>query len=269
MTSNEQIPKHLIPGFMYGPEDNGDNPVFPGGYINFGYWEGLVPEGQPTLEDRIQSARNMYRLVFDRLGEITPEDDVLEVGCGMGQGLRQLCEEVRPRLAVGVDASIDQTRRARVTLEDVPGKVRVQRSHAEALPFGYDMFDKAYSVEAIQHFDGPKEFVGELGRVVRAGGNIAVASFFTDKEDASPKLKKLFPTFEAGIDHAVNVAEMQSWLTEYGFTEPTIEPIGEHVWERFVEWRNMVMAPNVSTAWLDAYKGGLLDYYVISATKNG
>ncbi|GGQ18725.1 class I SAM-dependent methyltransferase [Streptomyces roseolilacinus] len=52
---------------VYGPDDLGSVPVFRGGFINFGCWDGIPLDGPLTAEDRERSERQLYRRVLDAL----------------------------------------------------------------------------------------------------------------------------------------------------------------------------------------------------------
>ncbi|MFJ8692993.1 class I SAM-dependent methyltransferase [Streptomyces roseolilacinus] len=63
---------------VYGPDDLGSVPVFRGGFINFGCWDGIPLDGPLTAEDRERSERQLYRRVLDALdddGRLLPDGD--------------------------------------------------------------------------------------------------------------------------------------------------------------------------------------------------
>lgn len=266
---------HLTPGYMYGAQDV-DNPVFPE-YNNFGYWKDVVPPGEPiTRAHRVTSQENMYQRVFEA-ADIGPEDVVLEVACGRGKGAKLLHDTIGPLAIHGVDFSEHQVERARAALTDTTN-VHIQQSAAEDLPFDDNAFTKAFSLEAVQHFTSPEAFAHELGRVVGTAGTIAVASFFTPtptSEAVVSQIAELLPTFRKGTyspersrDNAIYIYDMTKWLKQAGFCDVEFTTIGDNVWERFVEWRDMKVSPPSKQDWLEAYHRHLFDYYVITATKN-
>lgn len=265
--ANHQKYKYPTVEAMYGADDLGNDPIFPGGYINYGYWKDIALTGQLiTLENRIQSQANLYKTIFER-AQITKDDAVLEAGCGRGQGLRLLCDTIGPEMAYGIDFSSYQVRRSLHTLEGTRGNVCVIQSPAESLPFDEGSFTKVYSVEAIQHFKSPEAFIHELGRVVRENGLVTLTSFFAKNKTVIPELIKMFPTIKRGVDNPIDINDVVKWLQESGFGNIEVNSIGDNVWERFVEWCNQAKPDEVSTNWLDAYQRGLLDYYTIVATK--
>lgn len=249
---------------MYGSNE-AFNPVFPtDGYFNFGYWGDSVPSGELTLEQRDASQRALYAKMF-AAAQIGPEDIVLDLGCGRGGGPKQLAETIGPVAVFGIDRLEAQVQRTSRYVAGVPG-VHVVQAEVERLPFAEWSFSRAVSLEAIQHFNAPRGFAHELGRVVRPGGKVAIASFFALERGVTPDLQKLLPTFAENIDRAVYIGDITRWLRESGFGGVAPLPIGEYVWEPFVRWRNQVRKPE-SSGWLDAYQRGLLDYFLITATK--
>lgn len=99
---------------------------------------------------------------------LTPEDVLLDVGCGGGVFLRRALES--GCRAVGVDHSRDMVRLARKT---TAGRARIVRGSAEHLPFGDGEFSAVSCVVAFFFFSDPvavlREFLrvldGERGRV--------------------------------------------------------------------------------------------------------
>lgn len=250
---------------MYAEDDLGNDPIFPGNFINYGYWKNIEPSTPITLNERLQSQADLYRLMFSQ-AEISKEDIVLEVGCGRGQGLKLLSEEVMPASIYGVDFSEHQVQRSRSNLVGI-SNVTVTQAPAEELPFEAGTFTKAYSVEAIQHFKSPEVFIQQLSRVLKEGGKVAITSFFATDRDSIPTLKEMFPTLKRGVDNAIDIHDMSTWLEKNGLVDIKVSSIGSDVWSYFVEWCNQVKPEEVSTNWLEAFQKGLMDYYVITGVK--
>lgn len=53
---------------MYGDDDLGNNPIFPGGYINYGDWENLDTQQEISLNTRVEASANLYRKILDKMG---------------------------------------------------------------------------------------------------------------------------------------------------------------------------------------------------------
>lgn len=108
-----------------------------------------------------------------RIARLQPGDHVLDVGCGTGLVALRAAKLVGPSgRVVGVDISpgmIEAARRAD------PGRVQFSVMDAEALGFEPGTFDAVISLFAVLHFWDISRAVGEMHRVLRPGGRLAVA----------------------------------------------------------------------------------------------
>ncbi|WP_042364807.1 hypothetical protein [Streptacidiphilus neutrinimicus] len=79
---------------VYGPTDLGAQPMFAGGFINFGCWRAVDPGGPMGEAERVRSQEALYWRVLDSAG--LPGEpggpEVLEVGRGLGMGCAGACE---------------------------------------------------------------------------------------------------------------------------------------------------------------------------------
>ncbi|KIF04201.1 methyltransferase [Streptomyces sp. RSD-27] len=256
----------------YGPADLSAVPVFAGGFINFGYWRREDLDGPPSVDDRIRSQQDLYRRVLDTAGPLGG-GQLLEVGCGLGVGCALAVGEYGPARVTGMDIhpqQLDRARRANAGLLDGPGpeRLRLVRGAAEEMPFEDGAFDCVYSVEAAQHFDDLERFAAETARVLRPGGRAAVTSFFAADPGAAPRLAELLDTFADGLDIARPPSELTGALSRSGLTGVRCESIGPSVWPGWDHWLSAQWKPGTwPRNFLRAWEQGLLDYYVITATR--
>lgn len=103
--------------------------------------------------------------------------NVLEVGCGMGEGLNFLARLVDPARAVGLDLSAAAIRRANALLArgDRLGYVE---GDAEQLPFQDGEFDLVINVESSHNYPDVERFFREVARVLRPGGHFSIIDVF-------------------------------------------------------------------------------------------
>lgn len=94
---------------------------------------------------------------------------VLEVGCGMGEGLNFLTRLVDPARAVGLDISAAAIRRANALLARGDRLTYVE-GDAEQLPFADGEFDLVYCCDVLEHVSDVDKSVGEAARVLKPGG---------------------------------------------------------------------------------------------------
>ncbi|MFI2205500.1 class I SAM-dependent methyltransferase [Streptomyces sp. NPDC020192] len=257
----------------YGPADLSAHSIFAGGFINFGYWHGIDLSQPLGQEERIRSQEDLYRHV---LGSVGPLKDlgVLEVGCGLGMGCALALREYDPEQVVGMDIHPQQVRRARDAHAEVlrrePERLRFAQGAAEHMPFASGEFDVLVSVEAAQHFPDLTAFAAETARVVRPGGRVVVASFFTvdDAGDRTSQLAGLLDTFANGLDIARPVTALTETFEAAGLTAVRAESIGRYVWPGWDLWLSRQWAEGTwPRNFLRAYEQRILDYYLIVAER--
>jgi cyclopropane fatty-acyl-phospholipid synthase-like methyltransferase len=112
----------------------------------------------------------------------------------------------------------------------------LQQGSALELPYAHEHFDKCYSVEAAQHFEGLATFASEAYRVLRPGGRLAVATFFMTHTSAVDELRQSIETIDNGIDVAVTIDSFRDDLLKARFADVRVDSIGEHVWWGFDAW---------------------------------
>ncbi|MYS08333.1 methyltransferase domain-containing protein [Streptomyces sp. SID6041] len=257
----------------YGPADLSSVPVFAGGFINFGSWRSIDLAGPLTVDDRVRSQEDLYRRVLDAAGPLTGRR-ILEVGCGLGVGCALALREYRPERVTGMDIHPEQLERARRTNAELlagpaPG-LRFVRGAAERMPFDDGEFDLVHSVEAAQHFDDMAAFAREAARVLRPGGRVVVASFFTPGTDpeSGARLASSLESFADGLDIARPVTHVTDALTGAGLADARAESIGPEVWPGWDRWLADQWKPGTwPRNFLKAYERGDLDYYLVTATR--
>lgn len=257
----------------YGPADLGSLSLFGGGFINFGYWQGIDLERPLTEQDRISSQQALYRHVLGTLAP-TKGERALEVGCGLGVGAAVALEEYDFAHVTGMDIHPQQLERAgRVNAELLardPEQLRFVRGAAEEMPFGDGEFDCLYSVEAAQHFRDLGAFAQETARVLRPGGRAVVASFFVPDADpaGAGRLAELLDTFANGLDVAHSIPTLVESLERAGLVEVRVTSIGASVWPGWDRWLARTWEPGTwPRNFLRAFEEGTLDYFTVTAQR--
>ncbi|WP_234322858.1 class I SAM-dependent methyltransferase [Streptomyces sp. NRRL S-350] len=256
----------------YGVDDLSTAPSFAGGFINFGYWQGIDLTA-PTSEDRVRSQEQLYRRVLRDFPEPRERLRLAEVGCGRGLGTALALREFRFATVTGVDIHPDQVERARAVnaraLATYPDRLAYTLGSADELPFPDASLDGVYSVEAAQHFRELTGFARESARVLRPGGRLVVTTFFTAPgPDATERLKILLAGFADGLDVAHPLTGFTDDLSASGFADVATESIGTHVWpglDRYLT--DTVPTAHWTRNFLTAWRDGLLDYHVVTAVR--
>lgn len=120
--------------------------------------------------------------------EVTPQR-ILEVGCGTGRWLPGFGDSP---LTVGVDASMGMLQQA-----FAKGSRHIAAARANQLPFAAGQFDLIYCVNAIHHFDDPKQFIADAKELLTPKGCLGIIGIdprvitdwfctITSKERATP-----------------------------------------------------------------------------------
>jgi SAM-dependent methyltransferase len=132
----------------------------------------------------IQVTREAWSMMWARYGfaeRFCEGKDVLEVGCGAGQGLGFLAR--RAHRVVGGDYSEELVR---VGHHHYAGRIPLVRFDAQALPFRDRCFDVVILFEAIYYLAAPGVFLGECRRVLRDKGVVLVCSVNREWPDFNP-----------------------------------------------------------------------------------
>jgi len=153
---------------------------------------------------------------------ITPEDEVVEIGCGVGRVGKALAPLVKSW--TGCDASGEMVRFAAARLQDLPNAKAMEISGHDLQPLADASIDVVYSTVVFMHLDEWDRFryVQEAFRVLKPGGrfwcdNISITTengwkyFETHCREFKPMER---PTH---IAKCSTPQELQAYLTRAGF----------------------------------------------------
>lgn len=144
--------------------------------------------------------------------DVKDGDHVIDIGCGPGGSLAQLARRSPKGRVVGADPSElmarAATRRNRAQVNS--GRVEVVVASAEALPFPNDSFDKAVSVHVLYFWADLEASLGELARVLKPGGRLAL--LFRSAEDVAA-----VRAFPPDVYRFRSVGEVRDALRRAGF----------------------------------------------------
>ena len=121
-----------------------------------------------------------FREGLVQLARLDRGDAVLDVGCGTGS----LAMTARARVGgtgevCGIDPSPEMVARARRKAARAGVDVRFETGAVEALPFPDTTFDVVLSTLMLHHLaaDGREQGLGEIARVLKAGGRFLAVDF--------------------------------------------------------------------------------------------
>lgn len=182
---------------------------------------------------------------------LTAGMEVLDVGCGIGGPSRCLAAEFGCRVT-GIDLSAEYCSAATLLAERVGLAGRVTYCHGDALdlPFGGGSFDLVWSQHASMNIPDKKRLYGEMYRVLRPGGRVALydvlagpgggvifpvpwartarTSFLATPEGLEVELLASGFTIESWEDDTVRGAEWFSRLADR-IAESGLPPLGIHL----------------------------------------
>jgi len=174
----------------------------------------------PAAEAYLASAVHAQGEDLVRLVELlgpSPDDVVLDLGCGVGHTLRMVAPRVR--LAIGADATAGMLEGARTLMaREGIENVALVVSAAESLPFLNGWFDGVACRLAAHHFaDVPRAFA-EVARVLKARGRFVLSDNYAPDD---PALDRWINTLEALRDPSHvrehTVPEWRALLERAGF----------------------------------------------------
>lgn len=155
--------------------------------------------------------KQMYNSAHELL-ELERNDNLLEIGFGNGQFIKDMCRRIDPGHYSGIDISDTMIKYAKRKNKSLvrSGKVSLIKSNANKLPFENDTFNKVLTINTIYFWDDPKGVMEEVKRVLRPKGRFVVS--FNPKEtmEGSEYVKEKFNLY--------NKEQVEHLFKHSGFT---------------------------------------------------
>ncbi|MEI6442287.1 MAG: class I SAM-dependent methyltransferase [Nostocales cyanobacterium ELA583] len=114
----------------------------------------------------------IYQAIHKRLLsqiELSPNANVLDLGCGTGRLLNRLATEFPEIRGTGLDLSPQMLRVARQKNRHRPRLIYIE-GNAENLPFAEGQFDAVFNTISFLHYPQPEQVLNEVARVLSLGG---------------------------------------------------------------------------------------------------
>ncbi len=161
-----------------------------------------TPDSKVTAE-QLERMCSRYRFALD----FCEDKDVLEVGCGAGQGLGYISRIAKTVVGGDVDEKILNFARKTYSGNE---KIAIRIIDAQDLPFERESFDVVILYEAIYYLLSPDRFINEALRVLRKQGVLIICSVNREWPDFNPSPYS-YKYFSA--------LELSSILKDNGFAE--------------------------------------------------
>ncbi|GGE76589.1 class I SAM-dependent methyltransferase [Stappia taiwanensis] len=151
-------------------------------FFNSGYAPALAElEAMPPF-DREPLQATLYDVVLRQLVDDIPgaRGTILDIGCGLGGGIRLASVRYPESKVTGVDINATAVKVCRKRMKDL-SNVTVTLGNGRALPLPDAAFDFIFSVGAASYISLP-EFLQEASRVLKPGGTLSFSVGYTDAQ---------------------------------------------------------------------------------------
>jgi SAM-dependent methyltransferase len=141
--------------------------------------------------------------------ELRPGMRVLDAGCGTGEALDWLFDEVKPSgTVVGIDLAGPHVDAARL---HASAQIEVLQGNLLQVPLAPKSFDLVWCANTINHLHDPLQGVNRFATLLRPGGRIALGQ--------SALLPDMYFAWDSQLERLTNEAVRQYYRDRYGLDE--------------------------------------------------
>lgn len=169
-----------------------------------------------------------------------PQERILDVATGTGWAARRIA--VRGAQVTGVDIGADLIEAARACAAAEQSKIDFHLGDAEALPFENKTFDAVISTFGVMFVSKPEAAAGELSRICKPGGRIALTTWPPDGVIAG-----MFKIMKSYMAEPAPPAPPSPF--EWGKRERLQQLLGQSFDLRFETGTTVLRAPDAQTVW--------------------
>lgn len=250
--------------------------------MHYGYWDDTTPHHRAALQ-------KMNQMVAEA-ANVKPGNYVLDAGCGVGGPSLFLASLGCKVEGITLSAKQVETCRANAARHKMENRVHFSQQNYLATSFPDNTFDVVWAIESVCYAWDKKDFTKEAFRVLKPGGRLVVADFFSMPVVEGSKDDKLMQkwTDSWAIKSYATVNEFNTALAAAGFISMNGRDITTHVkpsirrlflsfWPGLVvntvsQWlrlRNHIQSKNTWSTFYQykAHRKDLWRYYIFSAEK--
>lgn len=225
-------------------------------YLNMGFWG----SGARTQDE---AGERLACLVGETAG-MSPDDTILDVGCGYGTEVLFWGSHFKPRhiTAIDIDADILAAARTRAEAAGLGGLIDFRMASALDMPFADGTFDVVAAVESPMVFMSRDEFFRNACRVLRRGGRF-VTSDLIGRNGRRLRHRTL------STDHVASLDDYARRLAAAGFTQVSVRSIRKDVIPGANRFRpgERKTFKGLARYLFRNYHASKFDYIIASATK--
>lgn len=192
-----------------------------GEHVHHGVWH-------TGRESDLEAAENLVRMVAE-LGQIGPQMEVCDIGCGYGATARILAERYGANVA-GMTLSEAQLRYANEH-NIVPGKTAYHLGDWYENGLASERFDVVVSVESLEHMTDLPRFFSEAYRVMKPGGRLVCCAWMSCEHPGALSRRFLLDATmrEARLAGIRPASEFQAATEGAGFKDFALEDLAQKV----------------------------------------
>lgn len=242
----------------YYNSDDADNfyfHVWGGEDIHIGLYE--TPD-----ESIAEASRRTVRRMAGQIGGLNEQSHVLDLGAGYGGAARYLAKTYGSRVTALNLSEKENTRHREMNREQgLDHLIEVVDGSFESVPAGDDLFDLAWSQDAILHSGERERVIGEIARVLRPGGELV----FTDPMQADDcPAGVLQPVLDRiHLDSLGSIAFYREAAARHGLREAKVIELTDNLVRHYARVREALernraaLAGKVSDAYIERMLAGL------------
>ncbi len=189
-------------------------------FMHLGHWD--EPDERPLRYGMYEAQRVLANLAIDMSGS-ADGSTILDVGCGFG-GLCQLVDDRFSSVhVIGFDIDATQLDVCASLVPRTGNRFSWLYADAMAIPVGGQTVDSVIAVESAMHFRSRKAFFGEIARILRPSGRVAIVDILIDIEAAEQRglsfehiSHSLAPDFAPWPELDAQLDDVLNWAIDSG-----------------------------------------------------